>query len=289
MFGRFAFPARVYFILIILSIFGSFIAHAETKSAHSTAFYYGNNLPIGSIASFNRIVVEPENTTEVELAYLKEKGIKVFAYLSIGEVRVDRPWSKKLNKQWILGSNKDWNTLVLDMSSTGWQEFLIHDRAEALWQQGYQGFFLDTMDSYQLFSKIPAASSAQINGIIQLLRKMKKQFPKIRFIFNRGFEILDEVGDLAEGVVAESLFVGWDPQTSRYKNVALDDREWLIKKLTRVRDKYKLPVIVIDYLPRTQHKQAKKVARKIADLGFTPWVAPIELNQMGVGAQNLYW
>ena len=275
-----------FFIVIVLSISRPVNANADTNMMYSTAFYYGNNLPLDSIASFNRVVVEPENTTEVELAYLKEKGVNVFAYLSIGEVRVDSAWSKKLNKQWILGTNKDWKTLVLDMSSTGWQEFLIHDQAEVLWQQGYQGFFLDTMDSYQLFSKIPAASSVQINGIIRLIRKMKKQFPEIRFLFNRGFEILDAVGNLAEGVVAESLFTGWDPHTSRYKEVSLEDREWLIQKLTRVRDKYKLPVTVIDYLPRDQHERAKQVARKIANLGFTPWVAPVELNHLSVGTQK---
>jgi hypothetical protein len=257
------------------------------KNIYSTAFYYGRDLPLETLSRYQRIVVEPENTTADELAFLKKHGAKVYAYLSIGEVRMDSPLSQQLKKDWVLGINKDWNTRVMDLSNSGWRDFLLDTVADKHRQQGYQGFFLDTMDSYQRATNTASGLSSQQLGIITLIRAMKQQFSGVALLYNRGFEVLDEVANLADGVVAESLFSGWNPTTSRYQEVPVNDREWLLNKLTTVRDKYQLPVTVIDYLPSGQRPQAIKTAKKIADFGFTPWVSSMELNSMGVGMPDL--
>lgn len=257
------------------------------KNMYSTAFFYGRDLPLEALSRYERIVVEPENITRNELAFLQKKGATVFAYLSIGEVRMDSPWTKKLEKDWVLGINPDWNTRVMDLSNGCWRDFLLDDLADELWQKGYQGFFLDTMDSYQRYTKTSGGLSAQQLGIITLIRAMKQKFSGVSLLFNRGFEVLDDVANLADGVVVESLFVRWNLTVSRYQEVPVNDREWLLDKLTTVRDKYNLSVTVIDYLPTGQRPLAIKTAKKIADLGFAPWVSSMELNSMGVGMPDL--
>lgn len=254
---------------------------------YSTAFYYGKNLPLDRLATYQRVVVEPENITPSELFFLKEKGVSVYAYLSIGEVEMNTSWLKECNQSWILGVNKGWNSRVMDMSNNDWCDFLVHTRAAELWRRGYHGFFLDTMDSYQLFTKTPVGLLTQQLGIITLIRSINQQFLDVNLLFNRGFEILDEVSDLIDGLVAESLFTGWNPNKSQYQAVSPDNRKWLLEKLTMARDEYKLPITVIDYLPFDQREQEKEIAKKIATLGFTPWISTMELNTMGIGLQDI--
>jgi len=276
-----------YVILSISLILNCFIAYAKMPVQYPTAVFYGNHLPVEMLATYQRVIVEPENTTAEELSLLKKKGVTVYAYLSIGEVSPGRAWYNLVDKSWILGTNKGWNSTVMDLNNKGWRDFLIQQRMKSLWQKGYRGFFLDTMDSYQLFAKTPASLKHQQQGMVKLIRSMDSTFSGVHLLFNRGFEILDEVADLADGLVAESLFSGWNPNSSSYKEVTANDRKWLLNKLLMVRDKYGLPITVIDYLPLSQRKQAQLVAKQITDKGFTPWISTPQLNAMGVGAINL--
>lgn len=277
----------LYFIVILIGIIMAVFFNTRTELLPSTMFYYAKNIPIEQVDKFERVVVEPENTTKEKLAYLKKVGINVYAYLSIGEVGKNRPWINEVNKIWTLGENENWQSMVMDMSHCGWHEFLIENRVKQLWQQGYRGFFLDTMDSYQNFVDNPKEKLAQQQGVVKLIKKMDEEFSGIHLLFNRGFEVIDEVADLSDGIVAESLFVGWDSKTAWYKEIEPADHQWLLEKLTYIRDKYNLPVTVIDYLPADQKEKAKEVASKILSLGFVPWVSTVELDQVSVGINSL--
>jgi hypothetical protein len=57
-----------------------------------------------------------------------------------------------------------------------------------------------------------------------------------------------------------------------------------LDQLTRVRDQFRLPVIVIDYVPAAARAAAAATAHQIAALGFTPWVGVPALDTVGVGA-----
>ena len=117
-----------------------------------------------------------------------------------------------------------------------------------LWQAGYRGFFLDTLDSYQLAAKDDAARARQEAGLVRVIGEIKRSFPEAKLIFNRGFEILPDLHALAYAVAAESLFQGWDPGEKRYRDVPEADRAWLLGQLRRVRAEYRLPVLAIDYV-----------------------------------------
>jgi TM1410 hypothetical-related protein. len=46
---------------------------------------------------------------------------------------------------------------------------------------------------------------------------VKKTFPDKKIILNRGFEVVPQVKDYIDAVVAESLFHGLDTKTMKYK------------------------------------------------------------------------
>jgi uncharacterized protein (TIGR01370 family) len=252
----------------------------------STLFYYGRDIPIKPAGQFQRVIVEPDNITQGEIALLKSRGVIVYAYLSIGEVGSYRSWLNQIDKGWVLGKNEDWNSRVMDLTQVAWRQFIIDRLAAECWARGFQGFFLDTMDSYQNFTHTANEKRAQQQGIIILVNALSEKFSGVSLLFNRGFEVVDEVAHLTDGIVAESLFSGWDAKSARYQDVSNEDYQWLLKKLTSIRDTHQLPVTVLDYLSIEEKGRAEEVAHKIRSLGFVPWVSTVELNQVWIGADD---
>ncbi|MGH8762907.1 MAG: RNA-binding protein, partial [Nitrosospira sp.] len=124
-------------------------------------------------------------------------------------------------------------------------------------------------------------------GLVALLAEIKRRFPGCKLILNRGFEVLDRASQYADGMVAESLFHGFDPVTGKHAPTKGENREWLIQQLRRAQDEFKVPVTVLDYVEPGDWIEAEKTARKIAELGFMPWVANGDLTWLGHGRLRL--
>ena len=251
--------------------------------AKSTAVFYGANLPTDILSQYNRIIVEPDNVKTKELLALRAKGSSVFAYVSIGEVNPSRKWYKKIKPKWVLGDNKIWDSKVMDLASPGWQNFLIDTVISKLWKEGYRGLFLDTMDSFHIFAKSKDQKEKQTKALASLMQKISKRYPKIRFISNRGFEVLASIGKPLEGVVAESLYASWDNEKKLYQETPKNDQDWLINKLTDIKKELSVDIIIIDYAKPSNREKAKTIAKRITQQGFIPWVSIPSLDLAGIG------
>ncbi len=255
----------------------------DTK-AKSTAVFYGANLPTHVLSQYKRIIVEPDNVKPKELLALHSKGSAVFAYVSIGEVNPSRKWYKKTKPAWVLGDNKVWDSKVMDLASPGWQNFLVNTVVKKLWDDGYRGLFLDTMDSFYIFAKDKKQQEKQTKALTALMKKINKRYPKLRFISNRGFEVLESIGKPLEAVVAESLYASWDNGKKIYKETPENDQEWLLNKLNGIKNDLSVDIIIIDYAKPDNRAKAKLIANKITEQGFIPWISIPSLDLAGVGS-----
>ncbi|TAN78147.1 MAG: hypothetical protein EPN14_06815, partial [Gallionella sp.] len=206
-----------------------------------------------------------------------------FAYVAVGEATRERPYLKDIPASWRLGKNPAWNSVVLDQAQSAWPDFFAERVIRPLWQAGYRGFFLDTLDSYQLHAKGEPARRAQEAGLVRVIRELKRRFPGIKLMFNRGFEILPEVHGDVFAVAAESLYRGWDQAEKVYRPVPEADRAWLLRQLDRVKQEYRLPVVAIDYVAPHDRALARETAAKIRAHGFVPWIADPGLDMLGIG------
>lgn len=253
---------------------------AFAQAAPAVAVYYGREIPIAEFGPFDRVVVEPDHGHDP--VGRRRQGTELYAYVSVGEVQPSRAYYGEMPASWKLGRDAHWGADVVDQRPADWPAFLASRVVEPLWQRGYRGFFLDTLDAYRL---VPNADEAgQQAGLVRVIDTLHRRFPGIRLILNRGFEILPRVRDQVEMVAAESLFQRWNAATSRYEAVGEADRAWLLAQLNTVRERDRLPVLVIDYVAPHDRALARETARRIQALGFVPWVSDGALSTLGVGS-----
>ena len=271
---------RLLFCLPLLTLLVSaMLAHA----APAVALFYGSNAPYDALKAFDIVVLDPDHHPTPNA--LRKPYSEPYAYVAVGEAHPTRPYFKDIPDAARLAVNKDWGSLVIDLSHPGWADFLATNIVTPLWDKGYRGFFLDTLDSYRLAAKFDEA--AQQAGLVAVIETLHRRFPGIRLILNRGFDIVPKVRDKIHMVAAESLFQGWDAAAQRYVEIKEADRAWLLGELLKVRDTYKLPVLAIDYVAPQDRALTRATAEKIKALGIVPWVADGALGTLGIGQREV--
>jgi uncharacterized protein (TIGR01370 family) len=202
-------------------------------------------------------------------------------------VTPQRPYYAAMPPEWLAGNNAAWESKVVDQDAPGWPVFYVKQVITPLWHKGYRGFFLDTLDSYQLIAKTDADRQRQQAGLVDVIRAIKKRYPRAKLMFNRGFEILPQVHDLVYAVAFESLYNGWDQSKQRYTVVPQADRDWLLGQARVITDKYALPVIAIDYCTPGDDQCTCDTVQKICSDGLVPYVADGALQTVGTGRAGI--
>jgi hypothetical protein len=270
-------------MLVMVAALVWHVGSASAKTAPSIALYYGHEAPLEDLKVFDIVVVEPDHGYDPVAQ--RSKGTELFAYTSVAEVQPTRSYFPKIPSSWHMARNGHWNSIVLDQTPPQWPAFFANEVVGPLWQRGYRGFFLDTMDSYRLAAQFNEAD--QQAGLVRLIDTLHERFPGIRLIMNRGFDIVPRVKGKVETVAAESLYRRWNAATARYEEVPEVDRQWLLAQLRTIQSSEGIQALVIDYVPPSDRTLARETARKIKEAGFTPWVTDSTLNTVGVGTVEL--
>lgn len=271
----------VFFLrsIVLLMIWTSSFAFDNSSRV---AFYYAGDPPLEELHAYNVVVVAYPNKLSVKT--YNNASSQLYAYVSVGELAHDAAFRDQTDPSWRLGANSAWKSSVMDLANPAWREFLLTKLIGPAYEAGYRGFFLDTLDSYQSLKLSKEAEKAQLDGLVTFIQTIKLRYPQAAVILNRGFEALDAVHQDVQAVAAESLFKGWNASHHQYEPVTAQNREWLLAKLKMVQQHFHLPVIVVDYLPNPGSAEAQETARKIAALGFIPWVADPEFKSLGTGS-----
>ncbi len=246
----------------------------------SVALHYGKSPPLDVLRAFDIVVVEPDHGLDPKRD--SRSGSALYAYVSVAEVQASRAYYKDIPRGWQMARNGDWASIVIDQTPADWPAFFADRVIGPLWQRGFRGFFLDTLDSYRLAKDFD--EKAQQDGLVRVIELLHQRYPGIKLILNRGFEILPRVHDKVQMVAAESLYRGWNARDRRYQEVAAQDRAWLLAQLETVWRRWKVPVLVIDYVPPYDRSLARQTAQRIREHGFIPWVTDALLNTVGISS-----
>jgi len=274
----------IYFLVFSVAQFIGHHAMASTEI--DVALYYGSKPRVIDYLHYDWVVLQDSMTTEKEIRDFSRSAIKPIAYLSVGEVAKNSTLFNSLQQSWIIGENSHWNSVILDLTNEEVVYFIVQEKAKKLAQKGFQGFFLDTMDSYLLTDQGKADPKAFEQALGRLVAQLREQLPNGIIISNRGFEAMPYVLDHIDALAFESWFSGFDPNKKEYKYLSENDRNWLKSQIDQVLAQRNIPVIAIDYAPVSDVKRLEATRNSIMASGYIPWVSDPHLVRLGLGRFN---
>ena len=142
-------------IALALAVAVGFVPPARAAPGAKTeplAFYvnYAARVPTAPLVAHALSIVHPD--AAVDLAAAHRAGNTVLAYLSVGEVAADAPYRADVLARRLpfAGRNATWNSDLVDLTDPRWADFFVTQLAPAIVARGFDGFFLDTLDSIEL-------------------------------------------------------------------------------------------------------------------------------------------
>jgi polysaccharide biosynthesis protein PelA len=177
------------------------------RQARSYAIYYGYDR-VEQLWQYDAVVLHPGAHSSEALRSLSELHTIALAYLSMGEdantVKSDaQPWWKpSIDGQ--LQLNPEFGAYIVNPAHPEWQALVLENARKSL-EMGFQGLFLDTLDS---------SDEADQLALAQLIVKLRARFPQIALVLNRGFRVLSRVAPIVDGALFEGLSTTWQMQES---------------------------------------------------------------------------
>ena len=102
---------RTLLLLLLLCLCPLSAALADTPTV---ALFYGPNAPLDELKAFDIVVVDPDHGDD-PVRYRKSYS-ELYAYVGVGEAHPSRTWFKDIPGTARLADNRDWGSLILDLS-----------------------------------------------------------------------------------------------------------------------------------------------------------------------------
>jgi uncharacterized protein (TIGR01370 family) len=259
-------PQALYDRLVTSSSVASAPINSRLSDIGSYATYYGKDAKsIADLSLFDLAIVQPQ-LSKAQLENLHKAGTRVIAYLSIGELDPKSPLVKKVPAAWILGENKIWGSKYIDASQEGWQKLMLEQQAKLI-KAGYDGVFLDTLDTVDLFPQIRA-------GLVGIVEKMRKAYPEHLIVQNRGFALLNQTSELIDAVMFENFSSWYNFDKKQYESLSGDPSSVMSYH------ERGLVVLCMDYANPDQTDLITRDFTRAKQFGFIPYVATILLDKL---------
>jgi polysaccharide biosynthesis protein PelA len=239
------------------------------RQARSYAIYYGFDR-VEQLWQYDAVVLHPGAHTKEDLDSLSELHTVALAYLSMGEdanmVSSDsQPWWKKS----ITGhtqQNFEFGSYMVDPAHPLWEAHVLENARKSL-EMGFQGLFLDTLDS---------SDEADQLALARLIIKLRATFPPIALVLNRGFRVLSRVAPIVDGALFEGLSTTWQMQKSgKPKYLRLDSSMKaanlaVAKTMVSWSEHYGFACWALDYEESSELRAfAQREAKKLGFISFT--------------------
>lgn len=214
----------------------------------------------------------------------KRSTHRVLGYLSIGEIDRSRPYFGAMNAAGVLlGKVPAWpDARYVDVRKEAWQARVLDELAPAILAQGFDGFFLDTMDDPPyLEARAPKSGKGMSDAAVALVAKLRARFPDAVIMVNRGYAILPRLAASVDLVLAESLHADWDAAAKRYRRVPPSEIAQQRAALDAARKANpNLQVASLDYWDPSDVAGVRALYREARSEGLIPYVATLALDRV---------
>jgi polysaccharide biosynthesis protein PelA len=263
------------------SIAGPIYTGKLYRQHQSMLVYYGDRYD--SIPNdYSLVVIEDRDTAEPFVKARTEST--VLGYVSIAEVHSGRPFYSRLRSKGVLGApNPNWpDAYYVDVRSRAWRDLLLKDIIPSILNKGYQGIFLDTLDTAEALERQdPVKAKGMIAAAADLIRAIRSAFPSIIIMINRGYAVLPLIPGEFDYLLGESVRGTFNAQTGKYFRRSEQDVDWQRTRMLEARDRDPaLQLFLLDYWDPKDRSGLAELYAEARSNGFVPYVSTPDLMQI---------
>jgi polysaccharide biosynthesis protein PelA len=249
---------------------------AKAESAHGVKWiaYYGETADEQALSAYDLVVLDP--AFKGSKAAIMQSGARLCGYLSLGEIRTTDAFYDRLDPAALLEANPGWpGTRRIDIRHRAWTSLVLDEIIPAIAGMGFTGILLDTLDtpSY-LEQQDPLGRLGMRQAAVDLVHAIRRAWPDMLVIMNRGYDLLPDVADILDGMVAESLLtttVGSAPGGYRW-NAESEIALQLSLLAPEQHRRKRLPILSLDYWAPQDVATIKEIYMRERQLGHHPYV-----------------
>lgn len=262
-------------------------ARPRFKKIESYACYYGKG-QVEALATRGAAIIETKSQTPESVAEIRKNGTLVIGYISAGEddklrkgdgrgpggfdsAYFDRNADDKPDR------NEIWNSYFTDASTEAWITHFLGQAKKMREEYGVDGFFLDTVETFTLYTE-------NRKPMVDLIKRLRREHPDALIVLNRGWDLLADLGDTADGLMYESFTLSYDFGTKSYVRMrpsALDEGLEIVERFLKpAQDKYGLVVLALDYAGGPDEPGIQDSVDRAVSFNMIPEISNIYLDQI---------
>lgn len=264
-------------------------ARKRVQQANSFYCYYGSGR-VGELSQYDVVILHSPQMATKDIATLKKQGVVTVGYISVGE---DEQLSEGNGAgpdgkaSWFLDRENDgkpdqngiWKSYYANAMDPLWRENRVKEAIRLVEEEGYDGIFLDTIDTAVLYPQTAP-------GMIQLVADFRKALPDAPIVLNQGYTLLAQLAPMSDAFMLESFTATYDFQSKQYTLNTPSSMDWHAHKVRQfvqpVLKQFPLKVFVLDYANPDDSASIQAAADRAATFGFLFASAPIFLDDVYV-------
>lgn len=244
------------------------------QSARSWSYQLQGNVGRIASSSADLVVVDPDHAGSAARFRKKPGGDRraVLAYLSIGEAERGRPYWKQCcaggQPSWLTGRTQGWaGNYIVRFWDPAWKAIVLA-RARRFLAMGYDGLYLDRVDTYENVTAPGGSRQAMISFVREVASAARTAKGGAVILVQNAEELLTSSSYLSviDGIAKEDLIHGVDHDGTRNPRGMVNASVGLLQR-AKARGK---AVFVVEYLSGST---AARVGEEIRRLGFVPGFA----------------
>jgi uncharacterized protein (TIGR01370 family) len=255
-----------------------FIAITTCKNTGNTMKFgidYGKATP-AEVTGYDLLILEPYNYSRQEVRALQNTQTKLIGYVSLGEVGTFRWYYPLLKDNGLtLAKNPNWNSYIIDLEDSLTTEVLLDKVIPEIIAKGFDGLFLDTVDNVA-----PGAGYSHMqDDMVGLIKEIRRRYPNIYIIQNRGMFLLDKTHQYISALLIEDVATMYDFDN---KNYGLVEDHVYKKRVGNIAKYQNLMesdnILLVDYAKTNELQQ--EVKKRLDTLGLSYFISSIELDTL---------
>lgn len=244
--------------------------------------YYSNQAPVHAFDPYSFLILD--SRYHPPLAPLRKQGKRLIGYISLGEASEDYAYfGDLLAEGLLLKASATWKgNRYIDIRDRRWHARLCEKIVPAVLAKGFDGLFLDTLDSPLHMEQVePAAFAGMAASAAQLIQELRRRYPRITIVLNRAYSLLDKVDSHIDVALGESVYSTFDFERKEYRLVAPETYRLQVRWLQEAaRRRSGLRVFTLDYWNPADPAGIAKIYREERANGFAPYVTSVDLTNV---------